>query len=410
MHTFDNFRKNQNGSVAIIFALLSVVLLTSVGLAVDSWHRLVTRDHIQNAMDSAVLAGARASGNQVMRAQDVFFSTLETSAPNLSQATLIPTFTVTPTGGINGQISADIKTFILQAVNIVPSDVTVSAVADWTQNSGFEDGCIFLTDPSNTGLDMTENSSISADCTIQIETNATAIDLSGNANATFDGICANGSISANGGSLTPANAIPNCTPVLDPFGGLSAPTQANQPCSNNNDVTVGSGTTLSLVAGVHCGEVEVEGTGTLTLEAGIHAFKGGLNVEENANLTGEDVLIIFDRDIDEYDLNGNVDVAGLRSGDFQGFVLYHEDFDDNSNQINIGENSNVDLEGVIYIPNTNIRIATSLNDNVDRSIMVTDRLELSGNGSFTGRTTGASDTPLPNGDLGVGAQSLRLIR
>jgi Flp pilus assembly protein TadG len=53
------FRRDNKGTVAIIFALTSVVVVSLVGGAVDYGRAVTARDQIQNAVDAAVLAGAR---------------------------------------------------------------------------------------------------------------------------------------------------------------------------------------------------------------------------------------------------------------------------------------------------------------------------------------------------------------
>ena len=411
MNLLNRFRYNQKGSVAIIFVLTSLLLFTAAGLAIDSWQRLIARDHLQYALDSAVLEAAKLSTNQGERATEVFFFSLSAHAPNLDQSDINATFTIDQDGGMQGNVTANVSTFLLQVSGLIPSEINIAAVAEWAPNGGVASGCIYLTDPSNTGLDMTGNSEISADCTIQIETDATAIRTRGNATASFDAICANGTIDVVGGSLTPGEAILNCTPVLDPFNGLTPPAEASQSCDENDDITVSGGNTLTLAPGVYCGLVEVRNNGTLILDPGIYVFKDELEVDQGATMTGEEVLLVFDRDVDDYTFNGEVQLTGLRSGDFQGFVLYHEDFPGNSNSIRIGPNSDVDMEGVIYIPNTNIRIFADLNDEVSRSIMVTDRLELSGNATFTGSISDTtSETPLPVGGTDVDALVLRLVK
>ena len=410
MKTLKKFTTNQNGSILVLFAVSFLLIILATGIAIDSWFRVVTKAQIQAALDSAVLAGASATSDNVSTAESAFMATLTVSSPRLMQSGIQPQFTMLPSGGMQGGVRADVRTFFLHAAGIVPQDVSVASTAEWGQGNGNGDGCIFLTDPSNPGLQMEGNSSLSADeCTIQITTSGTAIRLRGNATATFEAICANGSIDASHG-LTPSEALPECTPIIDPFDGLLPPAESTQACSTTNDLDVVSNDVVQLLPGVHCGAVTVEADGELELEPGVHVFKGGLDVEQDGRLAGEEVLLVFDRNIGVYTLDGEINVTGLRSGDFQGFVLYHEDFGGNSNQIRMGPQSSAILEGVIYIPNTNIIISSNVNELATRSILVTDRLEFSGNASFTAMITGTSNTPLPLADLGGDKQSLRLVK
>jgi len=54
------FRQDQSGNVAIVMALIAVVMMLSIGAAVDLGRWLHARDQTAAAVDAAVLAGARA--------------------------------------------------------------------------------------------------------------------------------------------------------------------------------------------------------------------------------------------------------------------------------------------------------------------------------------------------------------
>lgn len=53
------FNANRSGNVAILFGLIAVVLMLTIGAAVDIGRWLNARDQTLAAIDSAVLAGAR---------------------------------------------------------------------------------------------------------------------------------------------------------------------------------------------------------------------------------------------------------------------------------------------------------------------------------------------------------------
>jgi Flp pilus assembly protein TadG len=52
-----SFTRNEDGHVAILFALMSVVMTGMTGMAVDYARALTARDHLQTAVDSAAMAG-----------------------------------------------------------------------------------------------------------------------------------------------------------------------------------------------------------------------------------------------------------------------------------------------------------------------------------------------------------------
>jgi Flp pilus assembly protein TadG len=55
-----SFRRDEKGTVAILFGLTGVVVMALVGGAVDYGRAVTARDQVQNAVDAAILAGARA--------------------------------------------------------------------------------------------------------------------------------------------------------------------------------------------------------------------------------------------------------------------------------------------------------------------------------------------------------------
>ena len=52
------FRHDERGSIAIIFAVSLIVLTGAVGLAIDFGRAYSSRQHLQSALDAAVLAAA----------------------------------------------------------------------------------------------------------------------------------------------------------------------------------------------------------------------------------------------------------------------------------------------------------------------------------------------------------------
>lgn len=402
--------REQEGNVSILFGLIGSLLILAVGVAIDYASFYNRSEDVQAALDTAVLAGARSPGNEITIAGNVFSRTLSATQPDFDQSTLSPSFSVLPGGGVTGSTTGQIKTLFLGIVGIRDLPLSVGSTAERGAVGNTSKGCVFLTDPSNTGLEMQGTSSMSADCTIQITTDAVAIDMSGNSTASFDAICAAGTINAPVGSLTPEAALPGCTPVVDPFNMLSPPQIVGQGCTSSGDIAVANSQTTPLAPGVHCGAVTVDNGGTLELASGMHVFRGGLNAAGNSTITGTDLMMVFEENINTYVLDGNVDITGLMTGDFQGFVIYHEDYVGSSNTVEVGPVANFKADGLIYLPNTHIIISSNANELATRSILVTDRLEFSGNSSFTATIQENSNTPLPPALLDTEAGTLRLTR
>lgn len=76
LSVFTTFRRDESGAVAIIFALMSVVLFTAMGLAVDYARNESVRSEVQSALDDALLSAAaqsrRQDANPISLAQKFF--------------------------------------------------------------------------------------------------------------------------------------------------------------------------------------------------------------------------------------------------------------------------------------------------------------------------------------------------
>jgi Flp pilus assembly protein TadG len=113
------FRQDQSGNVAIVMALIAVVMMLSIGAAVDLGRWLHARDQTISAVDAAVLAGGRAlqvnSKDQaaaIAAAQKYYIQNVTSRLPVTDDTV---SFAVAPDGmGVVASGSAYIKTPFLQ--------------------------------------------------------------------------------------------------------------------------------------------------------------------------------------------------------------------------------------------------------------------------------------------------------
>ncbi|SOE08608.1 putative Flp pilus-assembly TadE/G-like protein [Hoeflea halophila] len=400
------FSQDRSGNFSLMAAILMLPLILAAGLAVDFSRLVNAKYHAQGAVDAAALA---AANNPHMTDEELSTLARQYLVGNMSGEGEYKQSDISVrrngTGTVDVSFNAVLNPFFMQVADYPKLAFGVSAAATLGGASAENTGCVFLTDPRNTGLNMTDSSKFITNCVIMITTRGTAIKTGSSARAEFSGICANGSISASPGTLTPSEKLDSCSVVVDPFGGMSPPRELASSCISSGSST-GSGQVKSLSAGVHCGMVTVSNNGTLNLKPGIHYFKAGLDLQGGGTLQGEDVLIALDKSVSTYTLSGKLNVTGLQSGSYKGFVIYHQDFSGSSNSIVVGPAADFRADGVIYLPNTNMKISTAVNELATQSILVADRFELQGNASFHAKIDTRSKTPLP--DLIGGEGNLRL--
>ena len=133
------FRRDERGSIMILFAMLSVIMIGVVGGAVDYGRWLSARSKTHNAMDTAVLAGGRVLQLPGTSTTDAENAATKYYNENKSDAlyTDNTTFSVTDTE-IVATTASTVKTPFLNIMGIptLPVNVVAKAVLSVGGNSG----------------------------------------------------------------------------------------------------------------------------------------------------------------------------------------------------------------------------------------------------------------------------------
>jgi len=117
-----SFRADRSGNVATIFALAMIPILTGLGMAIDYSRALKTRTSVQDALDSALLAGAKdGTSGWAEVATNVFTSNLQAKSISASA----PSFSKSDSYYV-GSVSSAVPTTILGIVGINSMAVTAS--------------------------------------------------------------------------------------------------------------------------------------------------------------------------------------------------------------------------------------------------------------------------------------------
>jgi len=132
-------RPDSSGNVAVIFAFMAVVLMVSIGAAVDIGRWLHARDQTVAAVDAAVLAGGRAlqtkgsdEAGAIAAAQKYYDENVASRLPVTDDTV---TFTVADNGmGITAHGSAYIKTPFLQFANVEKLPLISTSQTDFAKS------------------------------------------------------------------------------------------------------------------------------------------------------------------------------------------------------------------------------------------------------------------------------------
>jgi hypothetical protein len=209
------------------------------------------------------------------------------------------------------------------------------------------------------------------------------------------------------GPVTPA-AETGAKTIPNPFASTPFPTPPT--CSAKQGKLVVSDA-QTLPAGTHCRNVQVEGTGVLTLGPGVHYFTEDLAVKDSAKLVGSNVVLVFDDD-SRFQFNGTADVqlSGQEEGIFAGFVLYAPKT--NSSDFIIDSSHVTKLLGTLYMPNGRLVLGGTgkIAEQSDWTVIVARAMLMKGAANlFINANYGNSPVPVPNG-VGPYAGSTRLTQ
>ena len=418
------FIARQEGGVAVIFGLITPVLIGFVGLAADAVIWYLEQHKLQAATDQAAMSTA-----YVLQSGQIG-SALNTESnrhlgklyggelSSISVAVNNPPSTTSYAGDNNAVevITSKPQTlYFLKLLNFPSVTVGARAISTYSAQTDF---CILgLSNSEEKAVEITGSAAVDLSCSIASNSESTdAVYISGNSNVNTTGISSVGDI-LQGGSSTISVDIPLKThaPVVrDPYGpdgrNLGVP-DFPTACSAQN-LKVNSDTTLS--PGRYCGGISFQ-NGTTTLNPGVYLIDAGnFKAVGGASITGQDVTIILTGNGSKYaelDLAGNADLtlhAPKSGGDFDGILFFQDpqapDYQGNNLIKNkIVGNSNLDLNGAIYFPNQELQFSGGSGGQTSCLQLVAAKV------SFTGNTAVSNSCDENDGTDSISHTSIKLV-
>ena len=351
--------RRRPGAVLVWCAVLLTLLVSMVGLVIDSGLLMASYREAQNAADAAALAGVydliRGDTNATAATDATTFVT-GSSYNNLSNVTVVinipPKLDATYAGKANyveAVVTCPSTTYFMQVLPGFNANqsVTAHAVAgiEWGSLSA---GVLALT-PTGTGLAVSGNATLAVPAAVIVDStagNAVAMSQNGALQATTVDITGRDSVTgaasiSNYGAPGPNPVQTGVLPSPDLFSYLPTPTAANGVVNTSQSTTTLniSGTT-TLNPGVYTGGISITGKANVTLNPGIYVLQGGgLNISGNASVSGSGVLF-YNPGSDYNATNGGADAGDPLDVLNQNFV---PDASANFGGINLSGNANVQL-------------------------------------------------------------------
>lgn len=400
--------KDRRGGVAVVFGLALIPLVGLAGAAVDYARLDRERTLLQKALDTAVIAGIQADGEEPEKtaaaasAFDGSYSGSATASFALAD------------GVLAGQASTKLKLTLASVLGIASGTVSAGSAATLGPE---RKACIYLMEPNEQSLFVNSDSSILASgCAIHINSaNQQAAYLNSSSIVEAQSTCIVGNAYVNSGSAFVPAAQTNCKPVPDPLEYLPEPSEATKSC-DFTDLVVSSGQTRALTPGVYCKKLEISSGGEVSFAPGIYVMRDGLlKVSSNSKATGSDMMLFFQGQNAYLDVSSGstFQLSGRQSGTYAGIVIFQsrDPITRDAPPFIINSQSGSMIEGTVYMLNGTVEVnSQSASNSASYTAFVVRTMEINSLSSLLINTDYAGPVPLPEGLKGMGSGSEKMAR
>lgn len=408
--------RNEAGQTLILVAFCITALMGFMAMAVDVGILFRARWNAQIAADAAATAGAL----------DYHFNQSATSAKSAAQAAAsangitngsggaVVTVNVPPANGPNAGAAGFVEAIVTQPnpttfMRILGLD-SISVSARGVAGSGIGSGCVWTLGTSGEDIQNTGSASISIPgCYIYDDSSSSnALDQTGSGSISAKGInIVGGYKNVGSGTISPTPTT-GAASQSDPLSYLQPPSYSTSGCGAAQSFT-GSGTyslgpgcydgisltgsgTLTLGAGNYVinGNFSDTGSGTLNLGAGQYVVTGNLSLTGSGPMSGTSVSF-YTLGMTSVTGSGTVTLEAPTSGSDDGILFFQSRSD--SNAMTVTGSSNMTLQGIIYVPDAQLKMTGSGSSNSYENVVV-NSLDFTGSTAFQNYSLINSSSPL----------------
>jgi Flp pilus assembly protein TadG len=396
------FWRDRRGTIFVYTAIAAPLLLGFAGLSVDVGIWYSQARMAQSAADSAAISGAL----QILRSNSVESEVLAsaTADAGVNGFTAANGDTITiyypPTSGPNKDSTDSVEVIVTRTSQSFLSQLvfsgtpTISARA--VAMAALNDTCVW-------SLNSTDSGAIKVSGTSEVNLGCGVLSNSSNSS----GVVENGSTSClnatevrvvggASGDCFGSTPVTGVTPVSDPLGSLGPPSDyVPGGCTDNTNYSLGAGDTLTLTPGHYCGKITVNG-GTLDFDPGLYILDGaGLSIGGSSTVTGTDVNFYLTENsgtADNINITGGTVTLTADGGnaDMPGILFYHDRNTVGNITHTFSGGSTMNLEGILYFPNQDVRFSGGSELNTSTSLIIADTVTFVGNTNIGG----FEDTPI----------------
>jgi len=419
---------DKRGTIAILFGLLTPVLVGGMAVGVETSYWYVSQRNQQNAADAAAMAAATNAGaNYAVEAKAV--AAQYGFVDGAGNVTVTATNSAACPAGGNSCYSVTIARAVPLYLTQVVGYRGDTSLADnghgkllrarAVAKQGAQDRQYCLLALSSVGTDFVANGGPKADLTgCSIMSNSSAVCNGSNLNADYG----DAHITSTGCGLIQESGIPI---VPDPYSSLASNIPADtcggaypQEPNKNSDPALPASNSWSGSKALN-GNVQVCGDLQLTADVMIDAPAGAVLIVRNGQLdtnghtlktaNGSAVTVVFSGTNGGSSTHaptgkGTIDIQAPTSGPWSGVALYQDPgLTDGVNIADAGNSPTWDITGLVYLPHADVVFSGAVNKSSNGAscfVMVADILRVNGTASIL--STGgcaAAGLSMPTGQV-----------
>lgn len=394
---------DDNGQAIVVGALCISLLLGFVSLAVEVGMLFAVQQGLQNAADSAAIAGVQELyyGDATAAAQaDSARNGFTNNADGVTVTVSSPPSSG-PNSGTSGFveviISKDQPVWFMSLFGHNTMTVTARSVSTLANNSN----CIYALGTSGTDLTFSNGAQLDmSDCNIYGEsTDAADFSASGGSHVTAGAINLVGGSSISGGAHVSPTPVTGVTALSDPLGYLSAPTFSTSSClADPNPGWKGGTFGPSVSGGTICyNGFTVSNGGSVTFSPGTYIINGTLSFNGGSTVTGTGVTFYLPPGASLNIGNGtNFSLSAPTSGTYNG-ILFYQDRSNKTSESLVGGSKSY-LEGILYFPDANLTLNNGSSSTCYETI-VTSSLTMEGGAKLQNYALKNTHTPISSARL-----------
>lgn len=393
----------ESGSVALIFALVTPLLVGGATVATDAAH--IVRQHatIQAIADSTALAGARELQIAQTDEKDVAVAAAGRAATLLAEAGIaeaehpVDVKVDGKAGSVLVNLATRSDTIMLRHFGY---GEVVSATAE-ARLYGTTRLCVLALARNGSGsraIRLDRVGTIRAEqCAMQSNgARGDAIDVGLLSRIRASGICSAGGVQGAAGAFDPSPQT-DCPPVEDPLKVREVPEPG--PCTyKNKTILIG---VHRISPGHYCGGLKIAPGAIVAADPGDYVISGGdLSVGIAASLTGDNVSFRFagPKAGFRFAQTAIVRLGAPKAGPMAGFLFYRDAGSEPGDFI-IATDLATKLVGTVYLPEATLTVDVVglVAAQSAYTVIVADRIDILGAELVVNSDYGATDIPVPAG-------------